>query len=94
MRTFVSCSEDKIGWEQRLSEDIDTASPLWRDLTLFPKFKDTELLSFVFIGAMSFSGLVALWLTHCIDTVTLFKNIQLTCPPNRDLRHDYGDIFT
>lgn len=66
------------------------ASPPWWDLTLFPKFKDTELLSFVFMEAMSFSGLLPLWLTHCVDTVILFKNIQFTCPPNRDPMHDYG----
>lgn len=44
LRTFVSCSKDKIGWEQWLSEDGAPASPLWWDLTLFPKFKDTEVL--------------------------------------------------
>lgn len=79
---FASRFKDKIGWEQWLSEDVKAASQLWQALTLFPKFKDTELpsLSPTKLGLFFFFGVPALWLTCCVDTGTLFLSILFTRP--------------
>ena len=67
---WLPALRNKIGWEKRLSEDVKTASQLWRELTLFSKFKDIAAsiicLQWSYAFFFFFFFWVLVWLlTHC-----------------------------